>query len=159
MRGRHGIESHGICLSPRVGRRRPSIRKNVAAEIAVDASMLTALRRPRITLSAVNEPERTGGSKSSPSEGYPEKSSSNAVPGFDVARATSSITGHSTRVIGTQDVCRPVPSAGRHFTDGLLGQGQALWVGPGARRDHRQELRMLSLGSGVVGVTIEAEQP
>ena len=42
---------------------------------------------------------------------------------------------------------------------GLLGQGQALWVGPRARRDHRQELRVLSLGSRVVGITIEAEQP
>ncbi len=96
MRGRHGIASQGICVPPCVGMRRPSIRKKVAAEIAVDASMLTALRRPRMTLSAVNEPERTGDSKTSLSEGQPEKSSRKTVPGLDVAPATSSITGHST---------------------------------------------------------------
>jgi hypothetical protein len=139
--------------------RRPSIRKKVAAEIAVEASMLTALRRPRITFSAVNEPERTGDSKSSPSEGYPDKSSSNAVPGIGCGARHLVDHWPLHTVIGTEDIRLPVPSTGRDFTDGLLGQGQALWVGPATRRDHRQELRMLSLGTSVVGVTIEAEHP
>ena len=96
MRGRQGIASHGTDRLPRVGTSRAIIRKNVAAEIAVDASMLTALLRPKIALSALHAPERMGCSKSSSSEGYLEKSSSIAIPAFDVARATSSITGQST---------------------------------------------------------------
>jgi hypothetical protein len=48
------------------------MRKNAAAGRAVVASMLTALRRPKITFSAVKEPERTGGLKISSSEGNPE---------------------------------------------------------------------------------------
>src|SRR2546430_17699358 len=96
MRGRQGIVSHGTDRPSRVGTRRASILKNVAAEIAVDASMLTALLRPRMTFFAVNAPDRTGGSKSSPSEGNPEKSSSIAVVGFVVAPATSSFNGQLT---------------------------------------------------------------
>src|SRR6266446_6361647 len=96
MRGRHGIASHGMVRLSRVGRRRAIIRKNVSAEIAVDASMLIALLRPRITLSAVNEPDRTGAAKSSFLDGSPEKSCSVDVGSRDVARATWSITGQST---------------------------------------------------------------
>src|SRR6185295_2742894 len=62
-------------------------------------------------------------------------------------------------VIRTEGIRLPVPSTGRDFTDGLLGQGQALRVGPATPRDHRQEPRMLPLGTRVVGVTIEAEHP
>jgi hypothetical protein len=79
-----------------VGTRRANILKNVAAEIVVDPSMLTALLRPRMTFSAVEAPDRTGGSKSSSSEGNPEKSSSIAPVGLAVAAATWSITGQST---------------------------------------------------------------
>src|SRR5216683_5093348 len=107
MRGRQGIASHGTDRRSLLGTRRASIRKNVAAEIAVDASMLTALLRPRMTLSAVNAPDRTGGSKSSPSEGNPEKSSSIAVVGFVVAAATSSITGQSTPCSGLSMLAVP----------------------------------------------------
>src|SRR3984893_7907906 len=96
MRGRQGIASHGTDRPSRVGTGRASIRKNVAAEIAADASMVTALLRPRTTFFAGDPPDRTGGSKSPPSEGNPEKSSSIAVVGFVVAAATSSITGQST---------------------------------------------------------------
>src|SRR5260221_2545433 len=107
MRGRQGIVSHGTDRPSRVGTRRASIRKNVAAEIAVDASMLTALLRPRMTFFAVNAPDRTGGSKSSPSAGNPEKSSSIAVVGFVVAAATSSITGQSTLCSGLSTLAVP----------------------------------------------------
>jgi hypothetical protein len=107
MRGRQGIASHGTDRPSRVGTRRASIRKNIAAEIAVDASMLTALLRPRMTFFAVNAPDRTGGSKSSPSEGNPEKSSSIAVVGFVVAPATSSITGQSTLCSGLSTLAVP----------------------------------------------------
>jgi hypothetical protein len=79
-----------------VGTRRANILKNVAAEIVVDPSMLTALLRPRMTFSAVEAPDRTGGSKSSFSAGNPEKSSSIATVGLAVAAATWSITGQST---------------------------------------------------------------
>src|SRR5437660_8779728 len=107
MRGRQGIVSHGTDRPSRVGTRRASIRKNVAAEIAVDASMLTALLRPRMTFFAVNAPDRTGGSKSFPSAGSPEKSSSIAVVGFVVAPATSSITGQSTLCSGLSTLAVP----------------------------------------------------
>src|SRR5258708_1604339 len=96
MRGRHGIASHGMARRPRVGIGRPIIRKNVSAEMAVDASMPPALLRPRITLSSVNEPERTGAAKISLSEGKPEKSSSVGVVGRDADQETSAITGQST---------------------------------------------------------------
>src|SRR5579859_4384298 len=96
MRGRQGSTSHGIVRSSRVGTRRAIIRKKVAAEIAVDASMLTALLRPRMTFSALKELDRTGFEKSSASEGKLENFSSAGVFGFIVAAATSSITGHST---------------------------------------------------------------
>src|SRR5213079_1903601 len=56
---------------------------------------------------AVNAPDRTGGSKSSPSEGNPEKSSSIAVVGFVVAPATSSITGQSTLCSGLSTLAVP----------------------------------------------------
>src|ERR1017187_132337 len=97
MRGRQEIESQGTDRRSRVGTRRANILKNVAAEIVVDPSMLTALLRPRMTFSAVEAPDRTGGSKSSSSEGNPEKSSSIiATVGLAVAAATWSITGQST---------------------------------------------------------------
>ena len=107
MRGRQGMASHGRDRPSRVGTRRASIRKNVVAEIAVDASMLTALLRPRMTFSAVDAPDRTGGSKSSPSEGNLEKSSAIAVVGFAVAAATSSITGQSTPCWGLSTLAVP----------------------------------------------------
>src|SRR2546427_11845025 len=115
MRGRQGIASHGTDRPSRVGTRRASIRKNIAAEIAVDASMLTALLRPRMTFFAVNAPDRTGGSQGSPSAGNLEKSSSIAVVGFVVAPATSSITGRAT-------LCSGLPTlAGAHH------RGAAPW--------------------------------
>jgi hypothetical protein len=49
-----------------------------------------------MTFSAVEAPDRTGGSKSSFSEGNPEKSSSIATVGLAVAAATWPITGQST---------------------------------------------------------------
>src|SRR5258705_12846753 len=107
MRGRQGIASHGTDRPSRVGMRRASIRKNVAAEIAVDASMLTALLRPRMTFFAVNAPDRTGGSKSFPSAGNPEKYSAIAVVRFVVAPATSSITGQSTLSSGPSPLAVP----------------------------------------------------
>ena len=96
MRGRQGRTSHGIDRPSLVGTRRAIIRKKVVAGIAVDASMLTALLRPRMTLSAVNAPDRTGVAKSSSSEGKLENSSSAAIFEFIVAAATWSITGQST---------------------------------------------------------------
>src|ERR1035438_9205191 len=92
MRGREGKASHGIDRPSRVGTRRANIRKKVAAGIAVDPSMLTALLRPRITFSAEKAPDRTGAPKSSSSEGNLENSSSAAILEFVVAAATWSIT-------------------------------------------------------------------
>ena len=69
---------------------------NVAAEIAVEPSMLTALRRPRMTVSALCAPDRIGRSNSSASDGNAAKSSSIAASGLVVAAATSSITGQAT---------------------------------------------------------------
>src|ERR1700688_5169180 len=92
MRGRQEIESQGTDRRSRVGTRRANILKNVADEIVVDPSILTALLRPKMTFSAVEAPERTGGSKSSSSEGNSEKSSSIATVGPAVAAATCSIT-------------------------------------------------------------------
>ena len=51
------------------------MRKNASCEIAVEPSIATALRRPRIAFSAVSRPWRTGVPKSSSSVGNPEKSS------------------------------------------------------------------------------------
>src|ERR1017187_3645363 len=96
MRGRQEIESQGAARRAGGGTRRANILKNVAAEIVVDPSMLTALLRPRMTFSAVEAPDRTGGSKSSSSEGNPEKSSPIAPVGLAVAAAPWSITGQST---------------------------------------------------------------
>src|SRR5205085_8623063 len=104
---RQQIMSLGKSHKSRMGTRHASIRKNVAAEIAVDASMLTALLRPRMTFFAVNAPDRTGGSKRSPSQGNPEKSSSIAVVGFVVAPAISSITGQSTLCSGLRTLAVP----------------------------------------------------
>src|SRR6266536_3448868 len=107
MRGRQGRASHGIDRPSRVGTRRANIRKKVAAGIAVDASMLTALLRPRMTFSAVNAPDRTGAQKSSSSEGNLENSSSAAILGFVVATATWSITGQSTPCSGLSTLAVP----------------------------------------------------
>src|ERR1700688_5232945 len=107
MRGRQEIESQGTDRRSRVGTRRANILKNVAAEIVVDPSMLTALLRPKMTFSAVEAPERTGGSKSSSSEGNPEKSSSIATVGLAVAAATCSITGQSTPCSGLNTLALP----------------------------------------------------
>src|SRR5438093_2890715 len=106
MRGRQGRASHGIDRPSRVGTRRANIRKKVAAGIAVDASMLTALLRPRMTFSAVNAPDRTGAPKSSSSEGNLENSSSAAILGFVVATATRSEEHTSELQSLTNLVCR-----------------------------------------------------
>src|ERR1700730_10279349 len=69
--------------------------------------MLTALLRPRMTFFAVNAPERPGGSKSSPSEGNPEKSSSIAVVEFVVASGTSASPDQSTLCSGLSTLAVP----------------------------------------------------
>ena len=108
MRGRHGIASQGIDRPSRVGINRASMRKNASCEIVVEPSIATALRRPRIALSAVSRPWRTGFPKSSSSTGNPEKSSViGALADPRVARATSSITGHSTRCPGLSVLALP----------------------------------------------------
>src|ERR1022692_1110637 len=107
MRGRQGRASHGMDRPSRVGTRRANIRKKVAAGIAVDASMLTALLRPRMTFSAVNAPDRTGAPKRSSSEGNLENSSSAAILEFVVATATWSITGQSTPCSGLSTLAVP----------------------------------------------------
>src|SRR5579863_10776398 len=107
MRGRQDRASHGIDRPARVGTRRANIRKKVAAGIAVDPSMLTALLRPTMTFSAVNAPDRTGAPKSSSSEGNLENSSSAAILGFVVATATWSITGQSTPCSGLSTLAVP----------------------------------------------------
>src|ERR1039458_6259317 len=107
MRGRQGRASHGIDRPSRVGTRRANIRKKVAAGIAVDPSMLTALLRPRMTFSAVKAPDRTGAPKSSSSEGNLENSSSPAILEFIVAAATWSITGQSTPCSGLRTLAVP----------------------------------------------------
>src|SRR6185437_15559085 len=96
MRGRQDSMSHGIERPSRVGIRRAIIRKKVDADIFVDASMLTALLRPRMTFAVLRAPDRTGVANSSASEGKLENPSSARDFGFIVAVATSSITGHST---------------------------------------------------------------
>src|ERR1019366_8030423 len=107
MRGRQGRASHGIDRPFWGGTRRAIIRKNVAAGIAVDPSMLTALLRPRMTLSAVKAPDRTGTPKSSSSEGNLKNSSSAAILEFEVAAATWSITGQSTPCSGLSTLAAP----------------------------------------------------
>src|ERR1019366_9326941 len=107
MRGRQDRASHGIDRPSRVGTSRAIIRKKVAAGIAMDPSMLTALLRPRMTFSAVNAPDRTGAPKSSSSEGNLENSSSAAILEFAVAAATWSITGQSTSCSGLSTLAVP----------------------------------------------------
>src|ERR1019366_7411197 len=107
MRGRQGRASHGIERPSRVGTRRAIIRKKVAAGIAVDPSMVTALLRPRIIFSAAKAPDRTGAPKSSSSEGNLENSSSAAILEFEVAAATWSITGQSTPCPGLSPFAVP----------------------------------------------------
>src|SRR5450631_1041326 len=107
MRGRPGRVSQGVDRPSWVGRRLAISRKKVAAGIAVAPSMLTALLRPRMTLSAVKAPDRTGAPKSSSSEGNLENSSSAAILKFVVAAATWSITGQSTPCLGLSTLAVP----------------------------------------------------
>ena len=163
MRGLQGMASHGMDRRSRVGTRRASIRKNVSTGIDVVPSMLTALRRPSITFSASNDPDRTSGTKSSSSEGNREKSSCDrrlpALAGR--RRATSSMTGQSAACAGLSALALPrqdaAPAWRRASSGRLLGMPRCRLRSRGCH--HRGELRMLALGESVVGVALEPEEP
>jgi hypothetical protein len=157
MRGRQGRTSHGIDRPSRVGARRANIRKKVAAGIAVDASMLTALLRPRMTFSAVNAPDRTGAPKISSSEGNLENSSSAAVLRFVVATATWSITGQSTPCSGLSMLAVPYHREAATWDTNSLDR-EAPVAGPFLPDDKRHEFGMLPLRASVVGLAVESEK-
>ena len=157
MRGRHGIASQGIDRRSRVGINRASMRKNASCEIAVEPSIATALRRPRMAFSAVSRPWRTGIPNSSSSVGNREKSSViGALADRRVACATSSITGHSTlcsglSVLALPHHCAPMlpavsPFSSRGDVNGTTGCDQC------------QKLRLLTLCRSVVVIAAEPEE-